>query len=236
MIVLFPIGGTGERFRQAGYCEPKPFIRIGGEELFRRVLACYPDPSGRCEYLYVVREEYRHGFPKDAYTLRQKTRGPLETILSHKDLVKKLDASKDSLLVADCDSLIERDELEKILRDFEASGASGGVTIRQSSNPSYSYAKIDGIGKVLETREKDPFTDWHTTGPYWWKSACDFIRYGTLALGEGIISICPVYNQAIREGKKVIAVRTETFIHLGTPEELEAYAKRQGFKLVKGKY
>ena len=145
MIILFPIGGTGGRFQKANYDRPKPFIQLGDKRLIDHVLECYPISTRENRHIYVVRSEYEAEFPFGVYTISHKTPGPLATILSHREVVKSLADSVESLLIADCDSLIEREELEEILAYFEGSDATGGVTVRKSDNPAYSYAITNEI-------------------------------------------------------------------------------------------
>jgi len=224
MIILFPIGGTGERFIQAGYKTPKPLIPINGEPLFTKVKRCYPSENKTTKHICIVRKEIESEFEFNVNSITDITKGPLSTIFAKTEVVAELVNNPDELLIADCDSLIAIEEITEILEEFRKSGADGGVTWKYSDNPAYSYAEIEN-GTVIETREKDPFTNFHTTGPYYFKNSRLFVKYAKEAMDMGIHSVCPVYNYMIRDMAKVKAVKTNTFIHLGTPEELSEYVE-----------
>lgn len=230
MTIVFPIGGRGGRFKQAGYRTPKPFIKIGEDRLVDLAIRSYPPPVAGNVHLFIVRKEYQPEFDFPVETISGDTRGPLETILSSEKAVREIDSAED-ILIADCDSVIDSEELRNATVLFRQQGARGGVTIRASSNPAYSYARLDEGNWVLETREKDPFSAFTTTGPYWWKRGADFIRYAREAVQNGIFSVCPVYNYLIRDGGRVKAVPTCTFFHLGTPDEFYEYASSLGLRI-----
>lgn len=245
MIILFPMGGTGERFRAAGYQTPKPLIDVGGIPLFQRVLSCYPDRiAPQTTYAFMPRvnflgeiQEITHKFSAlhqkyEFYPIMFETKGPVDTILSISPLRALLDNRRE-LLIADCDSLIATTELEDALRVFRSQGSVGGVLVRRTDDPACSYAKIGSDMHVTETAEKKVISEWSTTGPYWWREARDFLRCALLNSAKGQYSVSPCYNQLIEEGRKVRAFRTLTFKHLGTPELLEAYAEDIGIKVAK---
>lgn len=238
MIILFPLGGTGERFRAAGYETPKPLIKVGDKRLFERVLDCYPLKLAKdVSYDFVVRPEISDAiwsishdklspyFMRSCvHVLNRDTRGPVDTILSAPSMRSLLDSRRE-LLIADCDSLIATTELEDALRIFRSQGAVGGVTVRRTKDPACSYAMLDKDNFVTETAEKRVISEWSTTGPYWWREARDFLRCALIMAAKGEYHISPCYNQLISEHAKVKAFRTLTFKHLGTPDALEAYAE-----------
>ena len=41
MNVLFPVNGLGNRFKQEGYSQPKPLIKVGGEPMIVKVLKSF---------------------------------------------------------------------------------------------------------------------------------------------------------------------------------------------------
>ncbi len=226
------MAGLGERFKKGGYETPKPFIKLGGKCLSDLSIECYPKKSDFNKHYYIFRSEHKKYFSrkhKEYYLMKENTKGPLETIIRQEKVLEEI-ATDESVLIADCDSMIKRGELLFILKFFKDNKADGGVPVRIASNKGYSYAKVSG-NTVLETREKDPFTNWSTTGPYWFKSGLDFIDAAIRTMKKGIYSLSPVYNDYIKNDKKVLCYPTETFIHLGTPKELEDYAKYHGIAL-----
>ncbi len=224
MQIVLPIGGLGKRFKDAGYIIPKPFLPLRTEPLIKLVLSCYPKDAGK---ILVVRKEYMELLAEaipdvkaNIIVLDEKTKGPVHTLMSSVSCVRLLDTEED-ILIADCDSLINRHELSSALDTFHIVSADGGVTVRHTEDPGCSYAKMDVENWVQETREKDPFTKFSTTGPYWWRHGSDFVACALKAMQDGIYSVSPCYNYLIAQGKKVKAVETESFQHLGTPEAYE---------------
>ena len=219
MNLLIPIGGTGERFRQAGTLTPKPLIPVNGKPLIEWALASYPLGA---DYIFVINQQFpefrklRKYLPDFSIVFRcPTTKGPVETCLY---AAEAIDNSQE-LLIADCDSLIDPDELQEAIAIFRAMGGGGGVTVRHTTDPNCSFAKIEN-GLVVETREKDPFTDVSTTGPYWFRHGEDFVAAAGAAMKAGHTSVSPVYN--FLKGK-VIPFEVKTFRHLGTPEELRHF-------------
>ena len=220
MILLMPIAGTGERFLTAGYTTPKPLLPYQGKPLIQLAVESYTHVS---QWIFIVRAEMVSGgiesyLPTHSRmeVISQQTRGPVDTILS-----MRLDLNEE-LLIADCDSFLDPDEMTSALHAFRFHHADGGVTVRQTTDPHCSYAKLDRQGWVAETREHDPFSPWSTTGPYWWKSGQRFLSYAAHALKDGIVSVSPVYNYLLKDQGTVKAIAVSTFQHLGTPKDYEA--------------
>lgn len=220
MNLLIPIGGTGERFRRAGILTPKPVIKVGKKRLIELALESYPGNSRKiavvskdnaCEEL----DEILMVYGVWQILLARSTHGPLETVLSVSD---KID-SFEELLIADCDSFLDSAEMAQAIIEFRESVAHGGVTTRMTSNPACSFAKVED-GWVTETREKDPFTNISTTGPYWFRHGVEFVQAAKMAKSLDHYSISPVYN--FLEGR-IRAYPVASFRHLGTPEELREY-------------
>ena len=221
MILLMPVGGAGERFLKAGYTIPKPLLPYQGKPLIQWAVESYLNEVS--QWIFIVRPEMvREGIGQylPAHSrievIRQKTMGPVETILS-----VQVDLN-DELLIADCDSFLDAEEMTDALRAFRFHYADGGVTVRQTAERDCSYAKLSTYGWVKETREHDPFSPWSTTGPYWWKSGERFLAYASQAITDGIFSVSPVYNYLLKDQGMVKAIEVYTFCHLGTPEAYEA--------------
>ena len=226
MITLIPIGGTGQRFVEAGFKLPKPFIKLGNDRIIDIAMRSYPAVSKNDKRIYVIRREYETQFDYGAYLISSYTKGPLETIMIS-GVVSELLQSDDDLLIGDCDSFIDQQELMGILKEFRVGDYDGGVTVRRSDNPAYSYAKLYK-GLVERTAEKEVISEWSTTGPYWFKRAKDWALCAIKAYKDGVNSISPTYNYVLGLGGEVKATETLTFEHLGTPKELKAYAVNHG--------
>lgn len=220
MLLILPMGGTGRRFQEAGYLLPKPLLKVGGKRLIQLALTSYPSKLKK-HYLISLEVALHPSMagllpPGCWHALHEPTRGPLYTCLA----AKRCLATEEAILIADCDSFIDVDEVCQALKVFETRHVAGGVTIRRTDDPECSYASITSEWIVEETREKDQFTQWSTTGPYWFASGYTFLKAAEKAAHAGHISISPVYNYL--EGQ-TLAVPVSTFRHLGTPDLFEAF-------------
>jgi dTDP-glucose pyrophosphorylase len=238
MRILFPMAGRGSRFATQGFAQPKPMIPTLGRPMIAVVLECYPRDAS---FVFVIREEHeacgladvlRAARPNaDIVTTSLETQGPVATALLARDLID----DEEDLLVADCDSYLVW-PFEWIWNWMIDRGADGGVTVRRSSDPACSYATIDDFGWVTETREKDPFTPFSTTGPYWWRRGCDFVAAADAAGPSdavgGELYVCPLYNHLLRSGGRVLAYFLSEFWSLGTPSAHHEFEQRFGGNLL----
>ena len=67
-----------------------------------------------------------------------------------------------------------------------------------------------------------------TAGYYYWKKGSDFVKYTEQMIEQnsrtnGEFYVAPVYNWAIRDGKKIGIGMVDEIYELGTPEYLEEY-------------
>jgi len=97
-------------------------------------------------------------------------------------------------------------------------------------HPKWSYAKISKIGLVTEVAEKKVISDNATVGIYYWKKGSDYVKFAERMIKKNIrykneFYVCPVYNQAIKENKKILIEQIHKMWGLGTPEDLEYFLK-----------
>ncbi|MGA0276910.1 MAG: glycosyl transferase family 2, partial [Candidatus Kariarchaeum pelagius] len=67
-----------------------------------------------------------------------------------------------------------------------------------------------------------------TAGYYYWKKGSDFVKYAEQMIHDnsrtnGEFYVAPVYNWAIKDGKKIGIGMVDEIYELGTPEYLENY-------------
>ncbi len=230
--VVFPMAGRGARFAEKGFRAPKPMIPVLGKPIIQHVLASYTLDA---RYIFVALHEHlASGLGALLESLRpgsriipldHPTQGPVCTVLHAR---AEIDTEQD-LLIADCDSLLIWPD-RWVLDWFQRRGATGGVTTRVTNDPSCSFAALDRHGWVLETREKDPFTMFSTTGPYWWRHGRDFVRAADKMIADdrrtnGEFYVSPTYNYHIADGGRVLSYPLPEFWSLGKPEDVERFLK-----------
>ena len=82
----------------------------------------------------------------------------------------------------------------------------------------------------MRVAEKDPISTNATVGFYYWKNGSDFVKYANQMILNDIrvnneFYVCPVFNEAIKDNKKIISFKADSMWGLGTPEDLELFLK-----------
>lgn len=110
------------------------------------------------------------------------------------------------------------------------SGADGGILTFPSRHPKWSFVRLEDEA-VVQVAEKRPISDWATAGIYWFRRAADFLQAAERSILknaglDGQFYVCPVYNEMILDGAKILTHRIarEAMHSLGTPEDVEAFA------------
>ena len=137
--------------------------------------------------------------------------------------------NKDPLLIVNSDQILEWNSRE-FLYELYSKNVDGGIATFKSSDSKWSYAKTNEEGFVIEVAEKNPISDNATVGVYYWKYGSDFVKYANKMIlnnikTNGEFYVCPVFNEAINDNKKISIVPIEKMWGIGTPEDLEFYLK-----------
>ena len=108
------------------------------------------------------------------------------------------------------------------------SNTDGVLGCFESSMKNYSYAKINSIGNVVEVREKKVISNYALNGLYFFKKASDFISIAEYNIKNNITEkvefyVAPLYNELIKNNKKIVLSFTDINYILGTPRELDHF-------------
>jgi len=231
MNIVIPMAGAGSRFESAGYTFPKPLIDVEGQPMIHKVVNNL-NIQGR--YIFLVQKAHYEKYSLDTLLnliapgceiiqLEGLTEGAACTVLTARDLID----SDEPLVIANADQYIEWNAFETI-SEFSNDGIDGGILTFNSVHPKHSFAKTDGQGFVTEVAEKKPISTNATVGIYFWKQGADFVKYADQMIEKNIRTnnefyVCPVYNEAIGDGKKIITSMVDKMWGMGTPEELENF-------------
>jgi dTDP-glucose pyrophosphorylase len=231
MNVLIPMAGAGSRFAQAGYTFPKPLIEVNGKPMIQVVV---DNLNIDAHYVFIVQEEhfYKYNLKQvlnlikpgcDIVTINGITEGAAVTTLLAKEYIN----SNEPLLIANSDQIVEWNSNE-CLYAFDADEIDGGILTFKATHPKWSYAKIGNDGFVSEVAEKNPISDNATVGIYYWKHGSDYVKYAEDMIKKDIRTnnefyVCPVFNQAIEDGKKIRVKEIQKMWGIGTPEDLNYY-------------
>ena len=231
--VLIPMAGAGSRFEKAGYTFPKPLIEVNGKPMIQVVVE---NLNIDANYIYVVQKSHRQKYNLDTLLnlitpdckiveVDGITEGAACTALLAKDYID----NENPLFFANSDQFVEW-ESNDFMYKMQETNTDGGIVTFKATHPKWSFAKIDDNGFVTEVAEKNPISDIATVGYYFWKHGSDFVKYAEEMIEKNIrvnneFYVCPVFNQAIEDGKKIITFNTEKMWGLGTPEDLDFYIK-----------
>ena len=229
--VLIPMAGAGSRFQQAGYTFPKPLIDVEGKPMIQVVV---DNLNMDARFIYVVQKEHRQKYNLDTllYLITPNcviveidsiTEGAACTTLLAKEFID----NDSPLVMANSDQFLEWDSNEFMYKMIEQK-VDGGIVTFKSTHPKWSFAKIDEYGYVTEVAEKNPISDIATVGVYYWDKGSDYVKYAEQMIDKDIrvnneFYVCPVFNEAISDGKKIKTFDIDKMWGLGTPEDLSYY-------------
>lgn len=229
--ILIPMAGRGSRFIEAGYAFPKPLIDVNGMPMIQAVVNSL---GINAKYTYIVQEDhfnkYNLEYLLNAITpncnivkINEMTDGAARTCILASEYID----NNNPLIIANSDQIISWNS-RSFLYDLYSKNADGGIATFKSSHPKWSYAKLNDAGLVLEVAEKKPISDNATVGVYYWKHGLDFIKYANQMIDKNIrvnneFYVCPVFNEAIQDGKNIYAFPVDKMWGIGTPEDLNYY-------------
>lgn len=235
MNIVIPMAGAGSRFAEVGYTFPKPLIDVQGKPMIQVVV------DNLCldaNYIFIVQKEHREKYNLDTMLNLiapnckvVETDGLTEGAACTTLLAKEFIDNDNPLFIANSDQFVEWNSMDFMYKAKESS-CDGAIVTFESTHPKWSYAKTDGLGMVTEVAEKNPISNEATVGFYYWKKGGDYVKYAEdmIALNQrvnGEFYVCPVYNNAIQNGRKISTYKVDGMWGLGTPEDLRYYLDNQ---------
>lgn len=229
--VLIPMAGSGSRFAQAGYTFPKPLIDVKGTPMIQLVVDNLNFDS---PHTFIVQKSHREKYNLDSMLslISPKcniievdgiTEGAACTTLLAKDIIN----NDNPLIIANSDQYVEWITADFMYKMQEQDSDAGILTFK-STHPKWSFVKVDDYGTVTEIAEKNPISDIATVGIYYWKRGSDYVKYAEQMIEKNIrvnneFYVCPVFNEAIKDGKKIKIFNIEKMWGIGTPEDLKYF-------------
>lgn len=240
MNIIVLAAGKGQRFKDAGWQEPKPFIPIYGREdtVIDHVLS---NIGFRHEHKHVLfSEECRRydsvkRFPSNVHrhfitSSRLASKGSAIALINFNELCVDIE-TEEEVLVINCDQLVENGSVERALDCFRKLDAEGGVVVALDTikNRLSSHVDFKENGEISTFHEKscgnNPYAQlrFMDVGIIYWKSGkamivdlIDMVNKGERTNGEYCHG--PALNRLINRGSKVLPYFTNEFHNLGTPE------------------
>jgi len=233
MKVLIPMAGAGSRFEQAGYTFPKPLIDVNGKPMIQVVVE---NINVDAEHIFIVQKSHYEEYSLQE-TLNQispnckivQVDGITEGAACTTLLAKEFIDNDEPLLMANSDQYVEWDSNE-FMYSMVADEIDCGILSFKSTHPKWSYAKLEKSGFVSEVAEKKAISNIATVGIYYWKKGSDYVKYAEQMIEKNIrvnneFYVCPVFNEAIKDNKKIKTFHIEKMWGLGTPEDLNSNLK-----------
>ena len=229
--ILIPMAGAGSRFQEAGYIFPKPLIEINNKPMIQIVLESL-NVDGN--FIFIVQKEHQKKYNINSVLkilkpnckiieLDQITEGAACTTL----LAKKHINNNNPLLIANSDQFIKWDSI-KSMYNFTSKKIDGSILTFEAIHPKWSYAKVDSSNLVSEVAEKKVISKHATVGVYFWKKGNDYVKYAEQMIKKNIrvnneFYVCPVFNEAISDNKRIIIDPVDEMHGLGTPDDLNNF-------------
>lgn len=227
--MVMPMAGRGSRFSRDGVELPKPLIDLCGKPFFwwatESVRRIAPIP----EMIFVVLDEHVRSFGIDEAVRRHY---PDASIIALPDVTEGaaetaalgLAALKTAGPVAICDSdhAFDCRDPRPVIQSLSR-GTDAALLCFESTDPAYSYARLDRDGAVVGTVEKQAVSPLAIAGCYLFASPRTFLdSYRSYRLDcpydEHFVS--GVYNRLIGSGGRVGKHVLANHVSFGTPAEL----------------
>lgn len=231
MNILIPMAGAGSRFEKAGYKDPKPLIKVFDKPMISWVVNNIKNDDAH--YIFIAQKEHceKYDFENTIKNICKKysiiqiegiTEGAACTTLLAKHLIN----NDDQLITANSDQYVEwsNDEFKSF---YSNPDLDGNILIFNSNHPKWSYVKTNN-GYVTEVKEKVVISDMATVGIYYWKKGSDYVKYAEQMINNNDrfnneFYVCPVFNYAVKNNKKIGVFNINKMWGLGTPEDLEYF-------------
>jgi NDP-sugar pyrophosphorylase family protein len=231
LALVMPMAGRGSRFLRDGRVTPKPLIPLAGRPFFHWAAESVRRAAPVREMVFVVLEEHVRGFGIDdairacypdatVVAIAEVTAGAAETAAAGVAALR----STGPFAVNDCDHAFDAGDLGPLV---EALGTTlGGALLGfRATSPAYSYAVLDGDGRVRRTVEKEVASPFAVAGCYLFAEPAVFAglleQYRTECTYRELF-VSGMYNVAVRRELAVGFRELRAHLAFGTPEELAA--------------
>ena len=235
--IVIPMAGRGSRFTENGYIDSKPFIDVNGKPMIQRVIENLNiEFDDKYEFVIIcLGEDYdRYDFSIfddiighenwEVICLPDVTEGAAQTILTAEQYIN----NDTPMLSFNTDQMIKYDmSMWDKFSEYD-----GGIPCFWGDSTDWSYARCGKGGYVEEVAEKKVISNDATAGYYFWNKGSDYVKYAKQMIKENSRTnnefyVAPVYNWAIKDGKKIVISMVDEIYELGTPEYLKEYLNNE---------
>ena len=232
------------RFSTAGYALPKYLIEIDGKKVIEHIVNLYPKDS---EFVFIINDKHQEETDivdvlnklverKNIVTITRHKKGPVFSVSEFDYLID----DKEEVIVNYCDFSMYWDynNFKEFVGTTECDGCVICYTgfhphMLGSDNYAFCSCDLDETNRIVEIREKQPFTDdkmseFASTGTYYFRKGSYIKKYFKQLIDEdlninGEYYVSLVYNLLIRDGLDTIVYEVPYMLQWGTPFDLNVY-------------
>ena len=245
MQLVIPMSGLGNRFKRAGYADPKPLIPVDGKPIIAHVLDMFPDRSDLkiifiCNALHLRETALREvllGLAPSATIVEvasHEPKGPVYDIYmarEHSDV-------NHGVIVNYCD-IFQVWNYADFVETATRLRCDGAIPCYTGFHPHllgpgfYAGCRVDHDMKLLEIREKHSFETnkmdgYHSSGTYYFRSGALMKKYFKEMLDTNVTVnseyyVSMAYSLMLRDALFSLVYPVPFFCQWGTPEDLAEY-------------
>jgi NDP-sugar pyrophosphorylase family protein len=245
MQIIIPMSGIGKRFKDSGYKDPKPLIKVDNKPMIEHVINLFPGEkniSFICNDLHLEKTNMKNtlknicSYGKIYKVPLENRMGPVHAVSLIFDKIK----NDDEVIISYCDYGTEW-EYHKFLSDTRLRNADGSIACYKGFHPhmlgndNYAFLKKKNKDSrwMEEIKEKEFFTDnrmeeYASNGTYYFKNG-KIMKYYFKKLMElnikikGEFYVSLVYNLMVKDNLNISIFEIKKMLQWGTPYDLEIY-------------
>jgi dTDP-glucose pyrophosphorylase len=228
--LIIPMAGLGTRYTERGYVKPKPLIEVAGKPMFVRAVDSMLKITQPIQLIFCVLREHEKLFQisntilahyptAEIVIIEEVTSGPLETLTIGARGIR----NSYPVISTDCDQEFICEEFRNFLSSDNESVDLAFLFFRAES-PSFSFVKLDSVGKVIKVAEKDPISPFAICSTYFIESTHKLFRFWeqiarTDKQSEKYLS--QLAQTYLEHNLEVVAFELDSIHIYGTPDSLE---------------
>ena len=242
MKVVIPMSGMSSRFSAAGYDIPKYLIEVDGRRVIEHIVRLYPEDS---DFVFIINDKHKEETDiidvldnlvekKEIVVIPCHKKGPVFSVSEFDELID----DEESVIVNYCDFSIYWDY--RHFKEFVDSTEIDGCVIcytgfhpHMLGSDNYAFCRTDENNKILEVREKQPFTDdkmseFASAGNYYFKKGSYVKKYFKQLMDEDIningeYYVSLIYNLMVQDNLDSLVYEVPYMLQWGTPYDLDVY-------------
>jgi NDP-sugar pyrophosphorylase family protein len=233
MNLIIPMAGRGSRFANCGITTPKPLIPINAKPMIAWSLESLKGFSFS-QVIFIILSMHEINFkiseelqkyvesPFKIILLDNITEGQLCTTLAAREYIN----SNEDVLIASSDTFVVSDLAKDI--NSRSTDTMGIISVANVPGESWSFARTDENGRVVEVSEKVRISNFASTGLYYFSNGYKFVQVADkiISSGEkmqGEYYVISVYKKYIEYGWRVDISLADEMWDMGTPESLKKF-------------